>query len=100
MSRDLLTRSGHQSARPTLIFAHEGCFEVVGYSLPHADGLWVAVVHRLRAFVEAIIPEASTRRRRVGQSSLNADSVPIWPFLFKTPIHFSRFIAEAKRNYI
>ena len=46
----------HQTATVTLIFAHEGCFEVVGHPLPHADGLWIAVIDRSRRFVEAIIP--------------------------------------------
>lgn len=42
--------------RLTLVFAHEGCLDVVWSSLPHTNRFRVAVINTSRIFIEAVVP--------------------------------------------
>ena len=46
----------------TSVLAHEGSFDVVRGSTPHADWLGVVIVHRARFLVEAEVSVISTRK--------------------------------------
>lgn len=62
---DLMTQSTYcpdsglftsKTSKLTSIFTHDGSLDVVWCSVPHADGLRIATVHRAGLLVEAVIP--------------------------------------------
>lgn len=55
-SDDLPNQLVNVERRLTLVFAHEGCLDVVWHSLPHTNRFWVAVVNTSRIFIEAVVP--------------------------------------------
>lgn len=47
----------------TSIFAHDGCFDVIGCSAPHADGLWITTVHGASLLVETVVSANDTNTK-------------------------------------